>query len=40
VTGAAVCDSPAALFDRLMATHADLGNPYTLWVAVHDRPGG
>ncbi len=24
----------------LDAHHPDLGNPYTLWVAVHDQPGG
>ena len=36
---AAASDSPTDLFGRLTATHPDLGNPYTLWVAVHDQPG-
>jgi len=22
----------------MMTQHADLGNPYTLWVAAHDQP--
>jgi glyoxylase-like metal-dependent hydrolase (beta-lactamase superfamily II) len=37
---AAASDSLADLFAKLTATHPDLGNPYTLWVAVHDQPGG
>ena len=35
---AAASESPTELFNRVMDTHPDLGNPYTLWVAAHDQP--
>jgi glyoxylase-like metal-dependent hydrolase (beta-lactamase superfamily II) len=31
--------TPAELIDRMMATHPDLANPYTLWVAAYDLLG-
>jgi glyoxylase-like metal-dependent hydrolase (beta-lactamase superfamily II) len=31
--------TPAELIDRMTATHPDLANPYTLWVAAHDLLG-